>query len=117
MNKTDIQLITLVITISFILIVVNLKKESGNIFKVYYENDVILSESLNKDNIYEVKGYNGIVKIEVKDNKIRVIEETSNYHICKNQGFISKSNETLVCLPNKIVIKIENDKKLDGVVR
>ena len=56
------------------------------------------------------------MKIEVKNKKIRVITENSPLHLCSKQGFISKSYETIVCLPNKIVIKIENDKNLDGVV-
>lgn len=117
MNKNDIQLIIVLITISFILLMfLNLKKTDGEIFRVYYENDIVLEQYLNIDNIYEVNGYNGVVKIEVKNQKIRVIEETSPLHICKNQGSISKANDTLVCLPNKIIIKIES-KELDGVIR
>lgn len=117
MNRNDIQLITvLTVFLAICLIIINCNKKEGNIFKVYYENDLILKGNLNIDKIYQVNGYNGIVKIEVKNKKIRVITENSPLHLCSKQGFISKSYETIVCLPNKIVIKIENDKNLDGVV-
>lgn len=117
MNKNDVQLIIVLLIFSLISIVfIKTNKKNGDTFKIYYENDVILEEKLNKDNIYEVEGYNGKVKVEVKNNKIRVIEETSPLHICQKQGFISKPSETLICLPNKIIIKIEST-DLDGVIR
>ncbi len=54
-----------------------------------------------------------------KENKIRVKKENSPNHICSKEGYISDSSRTLVCLPNKIIIKITNDNtddKLDGVI-
>ena len=56
--------------------------------------------------------------IEVLDYKIRVVEENSPLHLCSKQGFIDKSYETIVCLPNKVVIKLVSDSEgLDGVVK
>ena len=54
--------------------------------------------------------------LEVKDNRIRVKEENSNNHICSKEGYISDKGSSLICLPNKIIIKIENDKEIDEVV-
>ena len=54
--------------------------------------------------------------IEVKDKKIRVKRENSPRNICSKEGFIGDSSRTLICLPNKIIIKIVGDNEIDGVV-
>ena len=119
MNKSDLILITIVFVISVILIVILMNNSSsGNYAFVYYENKIIKKIDLSKNDIYKVDGYNGEVVIEVKNHKIGVINETSPYHLCSKQGFVSSSLEPIVCLPNKIVIKIEEENtELDAVVR
>ena len=117
MNKTDFKLILFILIIFIIFAtILNITKKKGNLAYVYYMDDVILKIDLNIDNKYSVNGENGIVKIEVKDKKIRVIEEESPLHLCSKQGYISNSYESIICLPNKIVIKIIDEVKLDGVV-
>lgn len=117
MNKSDLKLLlfSIVIIITFSL-VIKLTSKEGNIAKVYYEDKEVLKINLSTDNTYTVDGFNGEIKIIVKDNKIKVDSENSPLHICSKQGYISSSNEVIVCLPNKIVIKIEDEDELDGVV-
>ena len=117
MNKNDIKLIiALIIIILVCFIVYFLTKTPATTAKVYYENDLLLTIDLNINNIYTVSGKNGNVIIEVKDKQIRVKEENSPYHICSKQGFISNSNQTLVCLPNKIIVTIGGD-SIDAQVK
>ncbi len=115
MKISDIILIILVILIATTMIIFN-KKEDSDQALVYYENDLVLKIDLNQNKEYDVEGYNGNVHIVVMNKKIKVEEENSPKHICSKQGFISSSNETIVCLPNKIVIKIESKDKLDTVI-
>jgi hypothetical protein len=44
--------------------------------------------------------------IEVNTGQVRIKEETSPQNICSNMGWISQTSESLICVPNKIVIKI-----------
>lgn len=116
MNKNDLKLILIIvilIIISFILYFI-LKDKSGYAY-VYYENDLIEVIDLSIDNTYTVSGYNGEVVIEVKDEMIRVIKETSPSNLCSKQGFIKNNNESLICLPNKIIITIGED--VDTMIR
>ena len=62
-------------------------------------------------------GYNGEVVIFAGQGKIKIEEENSPLHLCSKQGYISASYETIVCLPNKITIKIEAIDSLDTVVK
>jgi len=118
MNKKDISLIIIVLIISLIgFLFLKVNKKEGNVANVYYENKVILSIDLNDktERTYEVEGYNGIVSIKTLNGKVKVLEENSPKHLCSKQGFISNAYESIICLPNKIIIKIE-DNSLDGVV-
>ena len=119
MNKSDIKLLIIILIIILIVIILlNLcvsKSKSTNAL-VYYDNKLILTIDLSINNEYIVDGFNGDVVIEVKDNNIRVKNETSPKHLCSKQGFISKNYETIICLPNKIIIKMNNN-DLDGVVK
>ncbi|MBE6149927.1 MAG: NusG domain II-containing protein [Firmicutes bacterium] len=110
MNKNDFKLILVILVLIIVLFIIFYnKKEKAYFANVYYKSDIILQIDLNIDKIYEVNGDNGIVKIEVLDKKIRVIEETSNYNICAKQGFISNKGEVITCLPNKIIIELPSD--------
>lgn len=117
MNKYDkwLIIILLILSLGFIIIRKVTYKKSNYAY-VYYENEVIEKIDLNINNIYTVNGYNGDVVIEVKDKKIRVVEENSKEHICSKQGFVS-DDTPIICLPNKIVIKIENKiSELDTII-
>ena len=116
MKKNDIILIIIILTISILIILFNQKEDSLTQAKVYYENDIVLTIDMSINGEYDVQGYNGNVHIVVLDNKIKVEEENSPKHLCSKQGFISSSNETIVCLPNKILIKIESKDSLDTVI-
>lgn len=120
MNKNDFKLIiVLIIIVSVFLVIFKLTEKNDNKKAiVYYEDEIILKIDLNIDKNYQVKGYNGLVDIVIKDGKIKVESENSPLHLCSNQGYISSTYETIVCLPNKITIKIESDENsLDAIVK
>lgn len=113
MNKNDIKLVlflVLIILVFFLIKILNNSKEKCA--NVYYNDELIKTISLDIDGIYSVDGYNGEVVMEVKNNKIRVIEEISKKNLCSKQGY----GDVIICLPNKIIIKVENN-ELDGVVK
>lgn len=117
MNKNDIKLIIFIIIIGFVCIfLININKEEGNAIEVYYEDKLILSADLNVNDVYTVDGKLGDVVIEVKDRKVRVLKENSPRNICSREGYISDSTKPLICLPNKIIIKIVGSGEIDGVV-
>jgi hypothetical protein len=62
----------------------------------------------------------GFNLIEIGDEKVRVIEADCPDKIDVKQGYISNIGETIVCLPNKLVVEIKgvkNDSELDIIVR
>lgn len=113
MNKFDLYLILIIFIISSTLFVLT-KKENGNIAKVYYDNNLVKTINLNKNKEYDVEGYNGNVHIKVENNILKVTDEISPKHLCQKKA-IKNKNEKIICLPNKIVIKIEDD-NIDTVI-
>lgn len=115
MNKKDVLLIFVVLIISLLFVFKPNNNDNNKYALVYYEDKVILKVKLDKHEKYRVKGYLGEVVIETDIGKVRVNEETSKYHLCSKQGYVS-NNVPIVCLPNKIIIKIEEESELDAVV-
>lgn len=121
MNKYDwLVTIIFIISIPIIFLIQQLPRQVTGDKKaeVFYENSKILTIDLSipEKKIYEVDGYNGKVKIEAIDGKIRVIEEKSPLHLCSKQGYISETYESIICLPNKIVINIKANDDYDTVI-
>ena len=123
MNKSDLKLIIIILSVAIIVLfmIAIINNDSNKKALVYYDNDLVLIIDLTtkEEQEYLVDGYNGVVKIVAIDGKIKVDEEKSPLHLCSKQGFIDKSYETIVCLPNKIVIKIvsSSDDDLDTILR
>ncbi|MFY9213738.1 MAG: NusG domain II-containing protein [Tissierellaceae bacterium] len=57
-------------------------------------------------------GYN---LIEVGDNQVRVIEASCPDKIDVKQGYISRIGETIVCLPNRLIVEIKGIDSVDGI--
>lgn len=119
MNQSDRKLIVFFLFLSlFFLLLFSLKKEPMNKEAlVYFQNQLLLTIDLSKNNTYEVEGLKGPIILEVKDFQIRVVEENSPKHLCSKQGFISKSYESIVCLPNEVTILIKEKGNIDTVVK
>ena len=123
MNKSDIKLIVILCFMAIILfsVIAFSNKKTNKKALVYYDNNLIKTIDLNVDETvnYEVDGYNGKLKLVVQNGKIKVEEENSPLHLCSKQGFIDKTYESIICLPNKIVIKIVSDNKenYDTIIR
>ena len=75
---------------------------------------------LNKDGTYLIYGSHlGTNKLVIKDGEAYIEEASCPDKQCMKQGKISKAGEMLVCLPNRVVIKIvdanEEEPIIDGV--
>ncbi|MGM0395490.1 MAG: NusG domain II-containing protein [Bacillota bacterium] len=57
----------------------------------------------------------GYSLIEIGDRRVRLIEADCPDQICVNQGYISRIGETVVCLPNKLVIEVKGEPREDDI--
>ena len=64
---------------------------------------------LSEDREITVEHSGHINKIIIKDGAVQMAEASCHNQICVNQGAISRDNETIVCLPNRVVVRIESE--------
>lgn len=104
LKKADIILALCLIIAAFALFIgFYLFKTSGKKVIVRQNNKTVYSGLLSNDNQINLK-HNTVV---IKDNKAYMKCADCKNQICVKTGKISKSGETVVCLPNKVIIEIE----------
>ena len=67
--------------------------------------------SSKQDGIYKVGGPLGITTFEIKNGKVRIIDSPCPNKTCVNQGWHSP----LVCLPNNVIITLEEEGEFDAI--
>lgn len=74
--------------------------------------------SLAKDRITHVEGPLGITEIEIRNGKARILRSPCKLKICIKSGFIQYADRISVCLPNRVVVRVEGnaERGLDAVV-
>jgi len=72
-----------------------------------YQNQRLIEEvSLEKDKAIFLK--EGNMQIEIKAQRVRVAGSDCPQHVCMNMGWIKYSGQTIVCVPNKVLIEIKS---------
>ena len=68
---------------------------------------------LNTDQTVNINESN---QIRIQDRTVRMIEADCPDQICVRSGEISAAGQSVVCLPNRVVVKITGVAQLDAVV-
>lgn len=105
---TDIFII-IIIMICAVLFIPMLRSNPRDSVVVYRADDVIAEYPIDEDKVFNVDGELGIVEVEIKNGRVRVVSSTCPRHICMKTGWISKSYEQIICAPNRIYVGIESD--------
>ena len=72
--------------------------------------------SLAENQTIEVKENGHINKITIKDGTVQMAYSDCKNQICVNDGKISKTNQSIVCLPNKVMVEITGgEEELDAI--
>ena len=100
----------ILVIILFLSFVFFLPKKRGEkvIISVDKTTDFVYPLNQNKEII--VKGKLGEAKVEIKDGKVRILNSPCPLKICENKGWISKKGDFIICVPNRIAIKITGAK-------
>lgn len=53
--------------------------------------------------------------LEIRQGSIGVVEASCPDHLCMNMGFISNSLMPVTCLPNHLVIRVDNQNDTTGI--
>ena len=112
MKKRDFILIGAILAVILIVFaVMQLTKEEGAYVVVRVDGQEVAKYSLSENGEYELNGGTNILRIE--DGKAYLTDADCPDHLCVNQGKISKSGETITCLPNRLTVTVYSADKSD----
>ena len=121
-GRNDIILISVIVIISVALLLVwklvylNGQDTNGDAcVKVTVDGKVYGTYTLSKDDTIEIKNVDGDVTntLVIKDGVADVTAADCPDHLCVKQKAISKEGESIICLPNKVVVTVKSDTKSD----
>lgn len=116
-TRTWICIITLIFILAMVLtFFVNRKNSGRTVANVYVNGECVCSYDLSTVNEAckeEIVTDDGVNVLLIENGRISVCEADCKDRICVNTGFISNSRTPIVCLPHKLVIKIEKDSAMD----
>ncbi len=107
-KKKDIILLLVVLFIALGgLLIFRITQKSGDMVVVTVDGVVTQEYPLNKDLTVDIKGVNGGTNhLVIKDGYADVTEASCPDKICVKSRKINKTGESIICLPNKVVVKI-----------
>ena len=108
-GKNDlILIICLILGSACILIGVSLFSKKGNTVVVSVDGKEVTSLPLSEDTVYNIGGFHGSENVlEIKDGKAHLTDASCPDKLCVNMGYISKAGQSIICLPNKVVVEIK----------
>ena len=121
MKKNDVFLILfclLIAAVAWFWFNFGQKTMTEGIAVIYKNGDVHTTLSLSSDEIITIEDEEGRINIiGIKDGKADMIDANCNDKICVHTRSAHKNGQSIVCLPNRVVVEIKSDEKdeIDGV--
>lgn len=74
---------------------------------------ISLDETFPKQ-VIEIKTAQGHNKVEIEGLRVRIVEADCQDQLCVKMGWLNKANQTSICLPNRVSIKlVANTSEID----
>lgn len=90
------------------------QKEQGAMVKVTVDGKVYGTYALEKEQTVDIKTGDKTTNIlKISDGKAKMLTADCPDQLCVHQQAISKENQTIVCLPNKVVAEVTGNSKKD----
>ena len=116
MKKKDILLVISIIFLIIVLFIVNniINKEKSEVIEIYVNNEIYKTISINDEEDLMIEIGSEYNHIKIHDGGVEMIAASCDDNVCVNAGFISKLSERIVCMPNKVVIKVKTSEDVDN---
>lgn len=126
LRKADFLLFFIFIAAAALIAAVPLVRSSDGapMVRIIAQGELAGIYPLDSDNEIEIErdGHRNVVVI--KDNTVHMDYSDCKNQVCVNTGKISKAGETIVCLPNYVIVEIvsseeggEDDEAIDAIVK
>lgn len=109
-TKADIVLLVILVAAGLATSVfLALSGDAGS--KVIIESDgkLYATYRLDQNISVEVKSKNGTNTVVIENGRVDVTQGSCRNQVCVEHATISRSGESIVCLPNRLLVKIEGE--------
>ena len=118
-RKGDLLAVILVLAMTLMTAVFFLPKNissEGAVVQIYQDGELVRELSLDEDQMIIFTGaYHNTV--EIRDGKVAITETDCPGADCAYSGWISSVGRSIVCLPNRVEVRIVGEAEVDFVVR
>lgn len=107
-KKNDLIMIGVIVILAVAVIAfMNFTKKEGSKVVITVGGEVYDTLYLNEDTSYTVKLEDGSYNtFEIKDGDVDMVDASCPDKICVKHRSIHYNNDTIVCLPNKVVLEV-----------
>jgi hypothetical protein len=110
MTPGDWVLIVGLVLISFVSIFIISKFVSRGATAVVEVDGVAVGRvDLSIDAQRSASGPLGVTIVQVRDGRVRVVESPCPHGICVRTGWVARAGEMIVCVPNRVVVRVEGE--------
>lgn len=112
--KADLILICGLIFIGVIIfLVLVVSSDDGNYVQVRVNGKVTSVYPLSQNRTEIIQGISGKNTLVIENREAYISEADCPDGLCKNMGRISKNGQSLICLPNKVVVEVTDNSDAD----
>ena len=111
--KNDVFLVAAIIALCVVAAVLPFFFSSeGESVLIYVNGELYAEKSLGKNSETDV---DGLMRVVIKNGEAFVVDSVCPNGSCEHSAPVSDSGESIICLPNKILIKIAGEGEMDAV--
>ncbi len=107
----DVLLILVLLVLVGLTIYFALAPRDGAFAEIYVDGKLYKRVSLSNDTTIQLEH----LTVEVANGKVRVIDADCPDKICEKRGTIGKVGQSVVCLPNRVVVKITGKSEVEAI--
>ncbi len=122
MKKQDFILIFALLAVAVVafFVINNVISKDGAKVQVLVDGEIFYEYNLDENGEYQIKTDMGENTLVIEDGNAYVSDANCPDKLCVNQGKISKSGQSVICLPHKLVVTIVDEEgetpEVDAVV-
>ncbi len=110
LRKADLLLLAAALVFGAVLVAVLLLRSPGGTVQVRVAGAITAGYPLDVDASYTITGVNGGTNLLViEDGAARIEEASCPDGVCVHTGRIRRNGQSIVCLPNQVVVEIVSD--------
>ena len=84
----------------------NLHATQGSMALVQVDGKMVYKTSLSETRTIMVDGIRGTLMLETREGKVAITQANCPNHVCIKTGWRSRVGDIIVCVPNKVVVRI-----------